>query len=126
MPPAGSPALLLYAHGSPEPGWRAPFDALADALRAAAPGRPLRLAFLERMRPTLDEALADLATEGVTAVRIVPLFLAAGRHTRVDLPARVAELRDRLPGITLTVDATLLESAPIRAAIARALLDAES
>ena len=39
--------LLLFAHGARDPNWARPFQAVADRVRAARPGVPVELAFLD-------------------------------------------------------------------------------
>lgn len=88
---AGPARLILFAHGSRDPRWREPFERLAAALEAElGPGRA-SLAYLEFIGPTLEEAIAAAAAAGVREVRVLPLFLATGKHVRVDLPALAAE-----------------------------------
>ena len=60
MSPA-RPGLMLFAHGSRDARWAAPFEAVAARIRALRPGVPLQLAFLEQMRPTLSEAAVALS-----------------------------------------------------------------
>lgn len=96
-------AVILFAHGSRDPLWRRPMEAVAARLAARAPGTAVRCAYLELTEPDLPTAAADLAAQGMTAVRIVPMFLGAGRHVREDLPALVDTLRQRHPQVTWTL-----------------------
>lgn len=91
-PPSGSPRsrLILFAHGSRDPEWRAPFERLADALAADLGPDRVDLAYLEFSEPTLEEAAAAAAADGVRTARILPLFLASGKHLKEDLPPRAA------------------------------------
>ena len=91
----------MFAHGARDPGWAEPFEHLAAKVRDRVPGQNIRLAFLELMQPDLPGAAADLIASGVTAIRIVPIFLGQGGHLRRDLPALVEELRARHPGIAI-------------------------
>lgn len=91
-------AIILFAHGARDPAWAAPFEAVAAALRAQAPGVTVQLAFLEFMTPTLPAAGAALALQGCTSVTVVPLFLGAGGHVRKDLPVLLDTLRKDHPG----------------------------
>lgn len=94
--------LILFAHGSRDPEWREPFERLADALAAdLGPGR-VALAYLEFVGPTLEEALAAAAEDGVGTARVLPLFLAAGKHVKEDLPA-LATAAGRARGIRVQV-----------------------
>jgi sirohydrochlorin cobaltochelatase len=92
-------AIILFAHGARDPAWAAPFEAVAAALRAQAPGVVVQLAYLEFMTPDLPTAGDALAAQGCTRVTLVPLFLGAGGHVRKDLPVLVDALRQRHPGV---------------------------
>lgn len=109
---------MLFAHGSREPGWALPFERLAQML---AEENRVALAFLELMRPSLPEAIAALAREGATAVRVVPVFLAAGGHVKRDLPRLVAEARAAHPSLHIEVDAPIGEQPAVLQAIAAAI-----
>ena len=89
--------LILFAHGSREPGWAEPFEQLAARVRVAAPQAQVRLAFLELMQPDLASAAAQLVSAGVDTIRIVPIFLGQGGHLRRDLPLLVNDLRAQFP-----------------------------
>ena len=93
--------IVLFAHGSRDPLWRAPIDAVAQAMANASPGCVVRCAFLELTAPDLLTTVADLARLGLKAVRIVPMFLGVGRHAREDLPELVAQLRQQHPQLTI-------------------------
>ena len=95
--------LVLFAHGARDPRWREPFERLAAKTRIERPGLAVRLAFLEFMEPDLDAAVDDLAAHGCTAIRVVPVFLGQGGHVRDDLPAAVAGVRERHPGIAVAL-----------------------
>jgi len=89
--------LILFTHGSREPGWAEPFEQLAARVRVAAPQAQVRLAFLELMQPDLAGAAAQLVSAGVDTIRIVPIFLGQGGHLRRDLPLLVNDLRAQFP-----------------------------
>ncbi len=93
------PALVLFAHGSRDTGWRQPIEAVAAQVRALAPGLPLRCAYLEWTTPDLARAVAELVAEGATTVRVLPLFLGVGRHAREDLPPLVQSLQQQYTGL---------------------------
>jgi len=112
--------LLLFAHGARDPRWAAPFQDVAARVRAARPGVPVRLAFLEFMVPDLREAGRQLAAEGCTRVEVLPLFLGAGGHVRKDLPALLAELGRAHPGVAWQLHPAVGELDPVIAAMADA------
>ena len=89
--------LILFAHGSREPGWAEPFEQLAARVRATAPEAQVRLAFLELMQPDLTGAAAQLVSAGVDTIRVVPIFLGQGGHLRRDLPLLIDGLRVQFP-----------------------------
>jgi len=87
--------LLLFAHGARDEAWARPFEIVAERLRAARPGTPLALAYLEFMAPTIEEAAAQLAATGCTRVHVLPLFLGTGGHVRRDVPVLLDRLRQQ-------------------------------
>lgn len=120
-----SKGLLLFAHGARDPAWARPFDAVREQCRAAHPGRPVALAFLEFMSPGLVEAGTALAAQGCRAVEVVPLFLGAGGHVRKDIPRLLAELSAAHPDVRWTLKRSIGEDAGVIAAMAAAALAAD-
>jgi sirohydrochlorin cobaltochelatase len=115
-------AIVLFAHGARDPRWAAPFEAVAERVRAAAPGRPVRLAFLELMTPSLTEAIDALAAEGAEEIDIVPLFLGTGGHLRTDLPRQADDSRQAHPRLRLRLHPPVGEAADVIEAMARAAI----
>jgi sirohydrochlorin cobaltochelatase len=114
--------LILFAHGARDPRWAAPFEAVAAAVRAARPGLPVRLAFLEFMAPTLPEAGAELAAAGCKALTVLPMFLGAGGHVRKDLPLLLEQMRAAHPGLAVSLLPAVGEIDSVVAAMAQAAL----
>ncbi len=114
--------LVLFAHGARDPRWAAPFEAVAEALRAARPGLPVRLAYLEFMAPTLAEAGAELAAAGCTRVVVLPMFLGAGGHVRQDLPRQMDALCAAHPALAFELAGAIGEQPEVLAAMAAAAL----
>jgi len=112
--------IVLLAHGSRERDWARPFEELAAVLSRKVEAR-VALAYLEAMKPPLDEALRALHDEGVAAVRVVPVFLGQGGHMKEDVPRLLAAARTRLRGMTITLDAPIGEQASVIEAIASAI-----
>jgi sirohydrochlorin cobaltochelatase len=107
-----TPGLILFAHGARDRRWALPFEAVAERVRAAQPGTPVRLAFLEFMAPDIAGAAAELAAAGCDTVAVVPLFLGAGGHVRKDLPQLLQTLHERHPGVAFSLHPAVGE-API-------------
>ena len=95
--------LLLFAHGSRDPRWRAPFESLERTLRGELGEGRVRLAYMEFVGPTLPDAAAEAVRDGVTTLRVLPLFLSAGAHVAIDIPAQTEEARRRHPTLTIEV-----------------------
>ena len=122
--PTKKSALVLFAHGSRDPAWAEPFKAIQALIHAQAPGLRSELAFLELMQPSIADCVAKLAAEGFAEMTIVPLFLAAGRHLREDLPALIKLIQVDHPGLTIAILPPVGEMAEIQAAIAKVALPA--
>ncbi len=91
--------VILFAHGSRDPLWRLPIDAVAQAMRARWPDLAVACAFLELTAPDLPTVVDNLMMQGKTHLRIVPMFLGVGRHAREDLPKLVADLVEAYPQV---------------------------
>ena len=115
-------ALVLFAHGSRDPKWAEPFKAIQALIHAQAPDMPVELAFLELMEPGIQECLIELANKSVKRISIVPIFLAAGRHLRKDLPALVAPIQKQYPDLVINVTAPIGDIPEFQAAIAKLAL----
>jgi sirohydrochlorin cobaltochelatase len=85
--------VILFAHGSRDPLWHRPIEAVAERIRASDPSRAVACAYLELSQPDLPSAAATLIAQGVQHIRIVPLFLGMGKHAREDLPAITTAMR---------------------------------
>lgn len=89
--------VILFAHGSRDPLWRLPIDAVAERVRAQQPNLLVAVAFLELTAPDLPSTVEVLMKQGVNHLRIVPMFLGVGRHAREDLPDLVQGLTEAYP-----------------------------
>jgi sirohydrochlorin cobaltochelatase len=94
-------ALVLFAHGAREPGWAEPFRAIRDRVARARGDLAVELAFLEVMKPSLEECVAQLAASGYVRVTVAPLFLGMGGHLKHDLPQRLGGIRKRHPALEI-------------------------
>ena len=115
--------IVLFAHGSREPDWAAPFDALARRVADKSGSARVAVAYLEILSPALEEAVASLIADGVREITIAPLFLAPGGHVKRDLPRIVASLRARHPSANFCVLKTIGESDAILSAMASWIAD---
>jgi sirohydrochlorin cobaltochelatase len=104
-------ALVFLAHGSRDPLWRGPVEAIAERVRQIDPNCLVRCAYLELTEPDLASCVAELAKLGVDAVTVVPLFLGLGKHAREDIPQITGTMRDRYPMIAFTLRPAIGEDA---------------
>jgi sirohydrochlorin cobaltochelatase len=118
--------IVLFAHGSREPGWAEPFEKIARVLARRSPSVPVELAYLQAMKPSLDEAIASLAAAGARRVRIVPVFLGAGGHVREDLPRLAAAARARHRGLEIVLEEAIGERAEVIEALAAVISNTTS
>ncbi|WP_395057299.1 sirohydrochlorin chelatase [Polaromonas sp.] len=93
--------IILFAHGSRDPLWHVPIEAVAQAIRARDSQALVCCAYLELSTPDLAQAAADLIAAGARQLKIFPLFLGVGKHAREDLPRLVAQLRSQHPELVL-------------------------
>lgn len=110
--------IVLFAHGSRDPLWHRPMQAVAQRVLQSAPGVAVECAYLELSTPNLASACASLLERGVTTITIVPLFLGVGKHAREDLPLLVAELRAAHPHTVFELQAAVGEDARLIALLA--------
>lgn len=110
-------ALILFAHGSRDPEWVRPFEALRAGVQQQTPDIPVALAYLESSAPDLDDCVRTLAADGITAIRVLPLFLAMGRHLRTDLPALAGQIKSEFPGLVIEFLPALGEAPEFAAAL---------
>ena len=85
-------AVVLFAHGSRDPLWSQPIQAIAARMRELRPTVPVHCAYLELTEPDLATAVGALADQGARSITVVPMFLGVGRHARQDLPELVRAL----------------------------------
>jgi sirohydrochlorin cobaltochelatase len=103
--PSSTPvtALVLIGHGSRDPLWRGPIDALAARVSQRSPGLAVCCAFLEWASPDVTQAVEALVSQGHVRIRLLPLFFGMGKQAREDMPALVGALRERHPHLDLQV-----------------------
>lgn len=113
-------AVILLAHGSPDPRSSEATHALAATLQSRTFGMTVRAAFLQHDEPSLTEAVQALAAEGHDDVIVVPAFLSGASHVRVDAPAAV-EVAERATGVRLHVTDPIGPDGMLLAALDRLL-----
>ena len=110
-------ALILFAHGSRDPQWAAPFRAVQENVAQLRPGIAVELAFLEIMQPSLAKAVDRLVASGHKRFTIAPLFMAQGAHLKRDLADILSSLEQRHANIDIKVLPAAGEADPVVRAI---------
>ena len=113
--------LILIAHGSRDPRWRTSVEGVVDSLqRELGPGT-VRLAYMDCTPPTLMEVASQAVAEGVTNLRVLPLFLAEEGHVERDVQPLVEEVRSAFPDIAVEQLPPVGQHPEFREALARIL-----
>ncbi len=110
--------IVLFAHGSRDPLWSLPIEAVAAQISAREPGTLVRCAYLEMCSPTLLEAADALVAAGARQLRVFPLFLGVGKHAREDLPLLIEQLRSAHPDVAIDLLPAAGEHAQLTALMA--------
>ena len=92
-------ANILLAHGSRDPQWKIPFETMARTTQQQSNDQKessddknsesniiIELAYMELCEPSLEAVCKKLSQQGITQINIYPVFFAAGRHLRIDVP----------------------------------------
>ena len=112
-----STAVVLLAHGSSDPNWKNPFIELTKETLREGDLRKVSLAFFELEKPSLEDIIAKLYTEGEKNIFIFPVLLANGYHLKVDLPKRLKLLSEKYPGVEFATGSALIEQLNVRRSI---------
>ena len=110
--------IVLFAHGSRDPLWRAPIEAVRQHIEAQHRHTAVRCSYLELCAPTLPDAVQELTGQGATRITVVPMFLGTGKHAREDLPVLVQALRSAHPGVEFHVQPAIGEDQRMTALMA--------
>jgi len=95
--------LLLFVHGSKDPRWRAPFEKMTAQLQEQLGVERVRLVYMEFAGPDLLAVANEAVRDGVTRLRLLPLFLAGGAHVANDIPEQVNAAQSRHPELRIEV-----------------------
>ncbi|KZZ76540.1 hypothetical protein A3765_24035, partial [Oleiphilus sp. HI0130] len=86
--------LILLAHGSSSKEWSDAFYQMTKRVRESF--KEADLAFMELSSPSLEEVCIEAKQDGFQNVRVLPLFLAIGRHLKTDVPRMISEYENTL------------------------------
>lgn len=91
--------VVLFTAGNTESRLRKPFEDLAQELKNELGKDRVRLAYVNNATPSLGEVAEEAGNDGVTRLRILPLFLAPGGPLDREIPEQVAVIRGQVPQI---------------------------
>lgn len=115
--------IVLFAHGSRDPLWHKPIEAVAAHIATLSPHTPVVCAYLELSTPDLATATGTLVQQGVQAITILPMFLGVGKHAREDLPQLVAALCASYPDAQFSLKPAVGEDTRLVQLMAQIALD---
>ena len=93
--------VVLFTAGNTEARLRKPFEELAQELKNELGKDRVRLAYVNNVTPSLAEVAEEAGNDGVTRLRILPLFLAPGGPLEREIPEQVAVIRGQVPQIKI-------------------------
>ena len=121
-------AIVLFAHGSRDPLWRAPMEAVAQCIRTQQPNVRVHCAYLELCAPDLPAVATEIIAacaypkrptgQKALKIRIIPMFLGMGKHAREDLPELVSQLRAEHPTVQFEIRSAVGEDPRVIALLA--------
>ncbi len=121
-------ANVLLAHGSRDPQWQAPFEVIAERIKTkeqennqSGESTRIELSYMELSEPSLEQVCEDLAKDGYEIINIYPIFFAAGRHLRIDVPKQLKDIETDL-GITTHLHPPVGQEEIVRDAITQVIL----
>ena len=115
--------IILFAHGSRDPLWHKPMEAVAQQIRLTNHQMHVVCAYLELSTPDLAKAAQTLIDTGVRLITIVPMFLGVGKHAREDLPLLVNALSQAHPTMEFMLQKAVGEDDRLVQVLARIALN---
>ncbi len=114
--------IVLFAHGSRDPLWRLPIEAVAQQIKNMSPSTEVMCAFLELTSPDLPTCVQKMSEQGLAQISVVPMFLGIGKHAREDLPELMQELKTSYPHIQFDLRRAIGEEPELTLAMAKIAL----
>ena len=114
--------IVLFAHGSRDPLWRLPIEAVAQQIQSLSPGVSVKCAFLELTTPDLPTCVQEMTTQGLKKIVVIPMFLGIGKHAREDLPQIMKQLQSEHAGIQFELRRAIGEEPELTLAMAQIAL----
>lgn len=98
-----STGFIVLGHGSKVSETVAILRDVKGCLETRLQSDNVRYAALQFNEPDLPEVIADFASDGITEIVVLPLFLMDGNHIREDIPGIIKRESERFPSVNITV-----------------------
>ena len=92
-------ALLIIGHGSKSEAAVRTFHQIVEHTRAISAYAAVAGACMELSPPTIEQAVAEIASRHIDEIVVVPYFLYEGTHIRQDIPAKIRKVEEQYPAI---------------------------
>jgi sirohydrochlorin cobaltochelatase len=100
-------AVVLLGHGSRVQQAGDGMEQVAQALCERYGYSRVVCCYMSRLGPHLPETLEELVAAGETRILVIPYFLHAGVHLRLDIPELLQQEALKYPGVTIRLGAHL-------------------
>ena len=117
--------LVLVAHGSRDPAWRASVESIVEALEEELGPQRVALAYMDCSPPTLMDVVSAGAEAGIKEFHVLPLFLAPQGHVDKDVAPMTREVQDAYPELHVKMLPPLGQQVEYREALGRIALRTE-
>lgn len=117
--------LILIAHGSRDPNWRASVESMTQTLQADLGPDKVRLAYMDHTPPTLGDVVSEAVGAGMARLRVLPLFLANEGHVDRDIRPVVDRLRQIHRSVEIELLPALVHHPSFRDFLAKLALETE-
>lgn len=96
-------AILLMGHGSRVAAANDALHAIAAMVRECTGFDIVEVSFREQHAPNIQKGIDACIAQGARRILLYPYFLFAGAHVLEDLPAEMAEAKQRYPGLDMVL-----------------------
>ena len=96
-------AILLMAHGSRIPEANDAARQIAARVKELSQFEIVEVSFREQHLPNIQQGVDSCVARGAQRILLVPYFLYLGAHVLEDLPAELAQARERHPGVDMVL-----------------------
>ncbi|WP_026693481.1 sirohydrochlorin chelatase [Peribacillus kribbensis] len=94
-------AILYIGHGTRSKIGAAEAKLFIESVMERVHAPIQEMSFLELTAPSIEEGFERCVQEGASSIHVVPLFLLAAGHIKVDIPEALKPLAEKYPGIPI-------------------------